>query len=145
MFGVLRDTAASRPEPPQPGLGDLPELVGSARAAGMTVDYTCRVPPDGPALMLGRTVYRVVQEALTNAGKHAPGSAVRVLLDGAPGAELSVTVTNPCTGTHRRPAIPGAGLGLIGLRERIALAGGRVEHGAEGGTFRLQAWLPWPT
>jgi signal transduction histidine kinase len=147
VFGVLRDTATSRPEPPQPGLGDLPELLDSARAAGMRVDYTCHVPADGPAVMLGRTVYRLVQEGLTNARKHAPAGAVRVLLDGAPGSELSVTLTNPCPGSGPEaaaPAIPGAGLGLIGLRERITLAGGRVEHGVEGGTFRLQAWLPWP-
>ncbi|WP_327000322.1 histidine kinase [Dactylosporangium sp. NBC_01737] len=144
VFGVLRNGAGSRPEPPQPGLGDLPELLGTARASGMTVGYTCRVPPDGPAVMLGRTVYRFVQEGLTNARKHAPGSAVQVLLDGAPGGELRVTITNPCAGTDGHAAIPGAGLGLIGLRERIALAGGRVEHGADGGTFRLQAWLPWP-
>ncbi|GAB3841441.1 sensor histidine kinase [Dactylosporangium cerinum] len=139
VFGALRQ---GRPEPPQPGLGDLPELLGTARAAGMTVDYTCRVPVDGPAVMLGRTVYRFVQEGLTNARKHAPGAEVRVLLDGAAGGDLRVTVTNRCTGG--RPAIPGAGLGLVGLRERIALAGGRIEHGVEDGVFRLRAWLPWP-
>jgi signal transduction histidine kinase len=144
VFGILRDGTGGRPEPPQPGLGDLPDLVGAARASGMTVGYTCRVPVDGPAVLLGRTAYRFVQEGLTNARKHAPDAAVQVLLDGAAGGELRITVTNPCAGTDRRPAIPGAGLGLIGLRERIALAGGRVEHGADGGTFRLQAWLPWP-
>ncbi len=144
VFGVLREGAAGRPEPPQPGLGDLPELIGDARASGMAVDYTCRVAVDGPAVLLGRTAYRFVQEGLTNARKHAPDAEVRVLLDGAPGGELTITVSNRCAGEGRAPAIPGAGLGLIGLRERIALAGGRVEHGAEGGTFRLRAWLPWP-
>ncbi|MEV0128533.1 histidine kinase [Dactylosporangium sp. NPDC050688] len=143
VVGALRQGTASRPEPPQPGLGDLPELLGTARAAGMTVGYTCHVPVDGPAVLLGRTVYRFVQEGLTNARKHAQGAPVQVLIDGGPGDGLRVTVTNPCTGAGR-PAVAGAGLGLVGLRERVALAGGRVEHGTDGGTFRLQAWLPWP-
>jgi signal transduction histidine kinase len=144
VFGVLREGKGSRPEPPQPGLGDLPELVDTVRASGLTVGYTCRVPVDGPAVMLGRTAYRFVQEGLTNARKHAPGTDVQVLLDGAAGGELRITITNRCTDTDHRLAIPGTGLGLVGLRERIALAGGRVEHGIDRGTFRLQAWLPWP-
>ncbi|MEV4137716.1 histidine kinase [Dactylosporangium sp. NPDC049742] len=139
VFGILRD----RPEPPQPGLGDLPDLVDTARASGMTVGFISTVPADGPAMMLGRTVYRFVQEGLTNARKHAPGSEVQVRLDGAAGAELRVTVTNALAQAHRSP-IPGSGLGLVGLRERVALAGGRVEHGTDRDTFRLQAWLPWP-
>jgi signal transduction histidine kinase len=152
VFGMLRLRApqpgagdpASRSEPPQPGLGDLPDLVGAARASGMTVDYTCSVPVDGPAVLLGRTAYRFVQEGLTNARKHAPGAGVRVLLDGAAGGELRITVTNPLT-PATGSGIPGSGLGLVGLRERVALAGGRVEHIAEAGSFRLRAWLPWPS
>jgi signal transduction histidine kinase len=144
VIGVLREGTASRPEPPQPGLSDLPELVDSARATGMTVGYTCRVPPAGPSVALGRTAYRFVQEGLTNARKHAPGTAVEVLLDGTAGEDLRITITNPCTGTSGRPAIPGAGMGLVGLGERVALAGGRVEYGVDRDTFRLQAWLPWP-
>jgi signal transduction histidine kinase len=95
-------------------------------------------------VVLGRTAYRIVQEGLTNARKHAPDSAVDVLLDGAAGEDLRITITNPCSGASARPTVPGAGMGLIGLGERVGLAGGRIEYGVDRGTFRLQAWLPWP-
>jgi len=144
VIGVLREGAGARPEPPQPGLSDLPGLVGDARAAGMTVGYTCRVPPDGPAAVLGRTAYRFVQESLTNARKHAPDSEVEVLVEGAAGEELRITVTNACGESPGRPAVPGAGKGLVGLGERVTLAGGRIAYGVDRGAFRLQAWLPWP-
>jgi signal transduction histidine kinase len=144
VIGVLRDRAPGRPEPPQPDLADLPDLVDSARATGMTVRYTCRLPSAGPSVVLGRAAYRFVQEGLTNARKHAPDSAVEVLLAGTAGESLRITVSNPCPGTPGRPAVPGAGMGLVGLGERVALAGGRIEYGVDRGTFRLQAWLPWP-
>ncbi|GAA4471420.1 sensor histidine kinase [Phytohabitans houttuyneae] len=144
VIGVLREGTPGRPEPPQPDLGDLPALVDDARAGGMAVAYTSGVPAAGPSVALGRTVYRLVQEGLTNARKHAPGSPVEVVLDGAAGDHLRVTVTNACPPTPARPAVPGAGMGLVGLAERVALAGGRIEYGAERDTFRLRAWLPWP-
>ncbi|MFK3983744.1 sensor histidine kinase [Micromonospora sp. NPDC050397] len=145
VVGVLRDNAAGRPEPPQPGLGDLPELIESARVTGMLVDFTCRVPPAGPSAVLGRTAYRIVQEGLTNARKHAPGAPVEVLLAGTAGEQLRIGITNPCTGAAGQPVIPGAGMGLVGLGERVELAGGRVEYGVDQDIFRLRAWLPWPT
>ncbi|MDG4826469.1 histidine kinase [Asanoa sp. WMMD1127] len=142
VIGVLREGAAGRPEPPQPGFADVPDLVDGARATGMAVTYTCRVPEPGPSVVLGRTAYRVVQEGLTNAGKHAPGAAVRVVLDGAPGGDLLVRITNPL---GVAPAtVPGAGMGLVGIAERVALVGGRVEHGPATDGFRLEARLPWP-
>jgi signal transduction histidine kinase len=96
---------------------------------------------------IGRSAYRVVQEGLTNARKHAPGSEVTVTVRGAPGTGLSVGVANaPPGGGVPAPAIPGARLGMIGLGERVALAGGRLEHGrTPDGGYRLSAWLPWPT
>lgn len=145
VIGVLREGAAGRPEPPQPGLADLPDLVEGARATGMTVGFTCAVPADGPSVVLGRTAYRIVQEGLTNARKHAPGAAVRVLLDGGPGADLRIQISNPGTGRAGRPAVPGAGLGLAGMSERAALAGGTVSYGRHDDEFRLEARLPWPT
>jgi signal transduction histidine kinase len=94
---------------------------------------------------IGRHAYRIVQEALTNARKHAPRAGVRVIVDGAPGAELTVEVRNPLTPATTTDRLPGAGAGLIGLRERVGLVGGRLEHGRTGGgEFRLQARLPWP-
>jgi signal transduction histidine kinase len=144
VIGVLREGAVGRPEPPQPGLADVPGLIDSARAMGVAVSYTCAVPGGGPSVVLGRTAYRIVQEGLTNARKHAPGAEVRVVLDGAPGAELRILLTNPCPAPAGRPAVPGAGMGLVGVSERVAMAGGTVEHGPHGADFRLEARLPWP-
>jgi len=159
ILGVLR--ADSAPEPaqdgrlpsgrPQPTLTDLAELVEQARGAGAPVDLQVHVLPgaDVPALA-GRTAYRVVQEALTNARKHAAGHAVEVVVDGAAGQGLSVLVVDrppavpvPRTGA-RAEDVPGAGLGLVGLAERVALAGGALEHGPRGAGFELHARLPWP-
>jgi signal transduction histidine kinase len=150
VIGVLRagtSVAPGGPERPQPGLTDVPELVESARAAGTEVKYACPVGTDtGPPAAIGRTVYRIVQEGLTNARKHAPGSAVEVRVDGAPGEGLRVQVSNPLPAAPAGTGLPGAGVGLVGLAERVTLAGGRLEHGHEPGGhgFRLDAWLPWP-
>ena len=86
-----------------------------------------------------------MQEALTNARKHAPGQPVTVTLGGAPGAGLDVSVVNPAGPASSGPAfpVPGSGTGLIGLTERLELAGGRLEWRNSGGEFRLSAWLPW--
>ena len=92
---------------------------------------------------LGRTAYRVVQEGLTNARKHAPGQPVRVLLAGKPGGRLVVELANPVGPAD--PVINGSGTGLIGLTERVRLAGGEIDHTISAdGEFVLRAWLPWP-
>ncbi|MGA5302624.1 sensor histidine kinase [Nucisporomicrobium flavum] len=143
VIGVLREGATGPPEPPQPGLADLPALIDDARSSGMTVRFDDPVPAPGPPVVAGRTAYRVVQEALTNARKHAPGQPVTVHLAGAPGTSLRITITNPLPGTGVS-AVPGSGLGLVGIEERVWLAGGRVEHGAGADGFSLRAWLPWP-
>ena len=90
---------------------------------------------------LGRTAYRVVQESLTNARKHAAGSSVDIEVSGDQADGLTVSVVN----TSGRPSGLGGGQGLAGLRERVALAGGRLTCGPtpEGG-WRVSAWLPWP-
>jgi signal transduction histidine kinase len=95
---------------------------------------------------VGRSAFRIVQEGLTNARKHARGAAVRVGLSGGPGQGLAVEVSNPlAVGGPAAAEIPGAGAGLAGLAERVALAGGRLEHGPTAdGAFRLAATLPWP-
>ena len=89
---------------------------------------------------------RVVQEALTNARKHATSAPVELRLDGAPGSGLTIDVRNPLPALATgEPRIPGTGAGLLGLSERATLSGGRLEHGFdEHGDFRLRAWLPWP-
>ncbi|RBQ14409.1 sensor histidine kinase [Spongiactinospora rosea] len=142
VIGVLRAPVG---ELPQPTLADLPALVAESRRAGMAVELR-REPPGPVSDAAGRTTYRIVQEALTNARKHAPGAAVEVAVTGGPGEGLTVEVRNtppdPAAGTSVPPS---AGQGLAGLAERVALAGGRLSRGPtpEGG-WLLTAWLPWP-
>jgi signal transduction histidine kinase len=148
VIGVLReDPDGADPERPQPTLADLPALIDESRAAGMRVTYTWVVAPEAAVPEgLGRNAYRIVQEGLTNARKHARGSAVDVAVDGAPGDALTIEVRNRLpVGAFVGAAIPGTGVGIIGLAERASLAGGRLEHGrTETGDYRLWAWLPWP-
>jgi signal transduction histidine kinase len=149
VIGVLRqDEADGGPERPQPALVNLPGLLDESREAGMHVSSEYRVEdlttvPES----VGRNAYRIVQEGLTNARKHAHGAAVAVTLDGAAGDGLTVEVRNRLPLADHEPAqIPGTGTGLIGLAERASLAGGRLEHGrTPDGDFRLRAWLPWPS
>ena len=147
-IGVLRDgTDGQGPQPPQPTLAALPGLLDESRAAGMCVHSEVRLPdlaavPDA----IGRHALRIVQEALTNARKHATSAPVELLLEGAPGHGLEIDVRNPLPAMATgEPEIPGTGAGLLGLIERATLTGGRLEHGFdEHGDFRLHAWLPWP-
>ena len=131
---------------PQPRMADLRRLAEEARAAGQPVDFHNGL--DGPAAdalrpQLQRTAYRVVQEGLTNARKHAPGTHVAVRLTGTPGSALTVEVANPAPDQESAPRVPGAGAGLVGLAERVELDGGTLEHGRMGGVFTLRARLPW--
>jgi signal transduction histidine kinase len=144
VITVLRDDDDVDGKRPLPGLADLDALIAETRDAGTAVDVTRRVtqPEDLPG-GLGRTAYRVVQEGLTNARKHAPGRPVRVLLAGKPGGRLVVELANPVGPAD--PVINGSGTGLIGLTERVRLAGGEIDHTISAdGEFVLRAWLPWP-
>lgn len=145
VIGVLRGggegEASGRP---QPTLTALETLVAESREAGMKValDHRVTTPAAVPAAV-GRTAYRIAQEGLTNARKHAPGAEVTVSVAGAPGEGLTLSVRNPPP-PGDVPNVPGSGQGLIGLTERATLAGGRIEHGAAAdGGFRVEAWLPW--
>jgi signal transduction histidine kinase len=151
VIGVLRDESEpDGPERPQPTLDDVRALIEESQQAGMHVAIQFGVDDsDGPVPQsVGRTAYRIVQEGLTNARKHAPGSAVTVRVDGRPGPGLNVEVLSrwPVGSDDRssRPQIPGGSRGLVGLAERTDLAGGRLDHGrTPEGDFRLCAWLPW--
>ena len=147
VIDVLRaEPAGSESQRPQPTLGDVAALVDESRDAGTAVEFEQRVDAEGLPAATGRTVYRIVQEGLTNARKHAPRAAVEATIDGAPGTGLTVElVSRPPLAQLGRAEIPGAGAGLIGLAERVGLAGGRLEHGrTDSGDYRLWAWLPWP-
>jgi signal transduction histidine kinase len=139
--------AGTGTEPPPPRLADLPRLVAEARAAGQPValagaDIVSVADP--PRAQVQRTAYRVVQEGLTNARKHAPGAAAEVRLSRVDGGWLEIRVSNPLP-AGRAATLPGAGAGagLAGLAERVALDGGTLDHGAADGWFRLGARLPW--
>ena len=146
VLGVLREDAGdAAPDRPQPDASDLPTLLDEARAGGMHLI----VHADGVDLGLvpptvGRTAYRIVQEALTNARKHAPDTLVQVRIDGRPGETLQISVRNRMP---LGPALdmPASGLGLVGLQERAELAGGTLLHRLEHDSFVLEGALPWPT
>jgi signal transduction histidine kinase len=137
-------------QPPSPTLAEVPTLVDEAREAGQVVTLamagTDLVPV--PAAVQ-RTVFRVVQEGLTNARKHAPGSAVDVLVQvrpggGAPGGSIEATVSNPLAPGVTAAEMPGARRGHVGLAERAAHLGGRLVHTVESGCFVLTATIPLP-
>ncbi|WP_421106232.1 sensor histidine kinase [Streptomyces sp. NEAU-S77] len=126
---------------PAPGLGRLPELVSAFASAGLRVTVTVdgEERPLSPGVDL--TAFRIVQEALTNVTKHAAVDAARVKLAYA-GDRLTLTVSDDGGTTPPAPA-PGGGFGLIGMRERVRSAGGRLQSGPrpEGG-FAVTAELP---
>lgn len=174
ILGVLRDDAGGGPpaeEPPQPTIADLPMLVEEADAAGQDVNLALGVTPESVPTTLGRHVYRVVQECLTNARKHAPGTPVEVQVTRVRPwlgrGDLVVEVSNPLTreagvgggaasgrrhdlfsalppGDRQEASVPSSGVGLLGLAERADLAGGRLEHGPENGRYVTRFTVPWP-
>ena len=140
VLGTLRPGGA--PEAPQPSLAQLEELFEEVRAAGQEVEVTDSVQRREllPA-QTGRHAYRIVQEALTNARKHAPGRPVAARLSGRPGEGLTIRVSNPVA--FEAMGGPGGRLGLVGLAERTRMAGGTIGHGLQDGHFVLEARLPW--
>ncbi|MFI5952474.1 sensor histidine kinase [Cryptosporangium sp. NPDC051539] len=162
MIGVLRTSAAAPLAPPDETLATL---AGRVRSAGLVLDFSSDEgepddragdrPGGGTGLprLADRALYRVVQEALTNAARHAPGAPVRVRLTHT-AAAVTVTVSNPLpappdqvpgggpgpeTGPGPRPE-PGSG--LLGLAERVRLTGGSLATGDSGGVFTLTATIP---
>jgi signal transduction histidine kinase len=138
VIGLLRAEEVSGVEPPQPTLAEIPALVEESRSAGLAVNYREDVGANVPDLV-GRTAYRTVQEGLTNARKHGGDERVDVTIGGGP--PLVVELVSHGSGNG---AIPGSGSGLVGLAERVQVAGGELKFGpdADGG-FVLRATLPW--
>ncbi len=148
VIGVLRDEPGqeSAPGAPQPTLSDIARLVEETRRAGAKIDLEMRVEhPEAAPSALGRDAYRIVQEALTNIRKHARGTAGGVRVTGSADQGLRVSVRNRLPiQSYADPALPGSGAGLIGLQERVTLAGGTLVHGPDGaGDFVVEAVLPW--
>jgi signal transduction histidine kinase len=132
LRGPTLDTA------PQPGIADLSSLVTAATASGAQVALTIHgdAVPLSPGAEL--TAYRLVQEALTNALNHAPGTPVRVDIDYGT-STLGLRVSNPIPGAAQSP---GGGYGLFGMRERVELYGGSLTYGPQAGEWLVRGTLP---
>lgn len=141
LLGVLRSADTAAETAPQPGLAQLPELAASVERAGVPVTLTVHASlPDGG--LAATATYRIVQEALSNVVRHAPGAptfvSVEVIAD-----DLVVCIDNEAATDVPAPDAKGGGHGLVGIGERAALLGGRAEFGerADGG-YRVLATLP---
>jgi signal transduction histidine kinase len=144
MIGLLRadDAADADPRTSPAGLDRLDTLLDAGRGTGLRIEVDDRRPDHGtvPAAV-DLAAYRIVQEALTNAAKHAPGSAVHLALEHRSG-ELLIELDNDLV-----PGAPpggGTGTGLLGLGERAAAVGGSVQAGPDGPSWRVRAALPVP-
>jgi signal transduction histidine kinase len=147
VLGVLRseETASEAARhAPQPTLARLDELVGNVRGAGLTVETELVGEPRPLSPGVELSAFRIVQEALSNAMRHAPGASVHVALR-YEAAGLTVRVTNTAP-DQPAPVPQGAGHGLLGMRERTAMLGGELLAGAtrEGG-FEVVAIMPTET
>lgn len=158
MLRVLRDDDSSAQEQAPaghdestgvPALGDIESLVRDAVSTGADIQLDMPEAPPETSDDVGRAAYRVVQESLTNAAKHAPGAPVRVHLV-VDGEQLAVTVSNEVVvvsneagDDEHAAAVPGSGYGLVGMRERVGLVGGSLHAGQkEDGGYRVRATLP---
>lgn len=139
VLGVLRGNGEDPETAPQPTYADLGRLIEEAHAGGMNITFQDDVEGSPPEAV-GRSIYRIVQEGITNARKHAPGAALQVSLQGSEEHGIDVQLRNRLGFDSNTP---GAGLGLVGLTERVDLAGGRLAHRTEKDVFILEAWLPW--
>jgi signal transduction histidine kinase len=138
LLHVIRDTADELGLEPAPGLAQVPELVDRFRLDGLRVDLEIDEPL--PVLPAGLDVsaYRIVQEALTNALRYAADGNVRLAVRSDPAA-VSIRAANAVQDARSE----GSGLGLLGMRERVAVLGGTLTHGlGADGRFELEATLP---
>lgn len=140
MIGLLRADGADEPRTAPAGLDRLDSLLATARAGGLRVELDDRRPAGAvAAAAVDLVAYRVVQESLANAAKHAPGSRVRCALH-VDGARLRIEVVNDLV--PGAPAGDGTRTGLLGLTERAGAVGGRVDAGPDADTWAVRAELP---
>ncbi|HET6752617.1 MAG TPA: histidine kinase [Jiangellaceae bacterium] len=141
MLGLLRERDEPTTAAPLPGLADRDKLIEQARADGLSVDVEVEGEPRPLAAGVDLAAFRILQEALTNARKHAPGARtqVRIRYDIS---GLEIEVRNGTPSPNSRPTSASGGQGLIGMRERVALYGGKFEAGSlAGGGFSVKALL----
>ncbi|MFC4563150.1 sensor histidine kinase [Nocardiopsis mangrovi] len=142
-IGMLREDPGAAAEPPgEP----VTALVARARDAGIAVDLTLRGARGPLPPLVDRAVHRVVQEALTNAARHAPGARVAVAVEQGPDCVAVTVATSAAEPAPAGPVAPGpaagGGSGLAGLRERVGLLGGELRAGPSGGGFAVAARIP---
>ena len=141
LLGLLHETGDT-PLQPLPSLGDLDTLVTALRAAGHQVSVEVTGDPAQLPTGIDLSAYRILQEAVTNALKHAPGSTVAVRVEHRPDA-VAVEVTNHAPDAGTGPRLEGGGRGLVGMRERVRMFGGQLTAApTEAGGFRVRATLP---
>jgi signal transduction histidine kinase len=141
LLGVLRDTGEDSGLAPQPGISELGALAGTVRAGGLPVNLVIDGDPAGLPAAVDVSVYRIVQEALTNVLKHA-GPAQADVRIGCANDAVTIEVTDNGTGVPARQA-PAGGHGLAGMRERVAVFGGELRAGPRPGSgFAVRARLP---
>jgi signal transduction histidine kinase len=137
---LLRGRDGSSDRAPRPGLGNLDTLVEQSRTAGLDVDLTVEGAPRDLSQSLDLSAFRIVQEALTNVRKHVVGARARVTVAYKPDA-LELTIRD--AGGNARSNGSGGGHGITGMRERVALFGGRLEAGHQQDGFEVHAFLPY--
>jgi len=141
LFGVLRDPDEESGRAPQPGIGELPALAGSLRAAGLEVRLSIDGDHEALPSAVNVSAYRIVQECLTNVLKHAGPARAEVTVD-CTDIAVTIEVTDDGPGNPAPSALSG-GQGLTGMRERVALFGGELRAGPRPGRgFTVSAWLP---
>jgi signal transduction histidine kinase len=143
LLGLLREEGSPGGLAPQPGVVDLPELVESVNASGLPVTLDVSGEPLGVDTAAGLTIFRIVQEGLTNVLKHGgPDATAAVRIDYSAN-QVDVSVVNTGRAPTGWPGRDGSGQGLIGMRERIELHGGRLHTRARpGGGFEIAATVP---
>jgi signal transduction histidine kinase len=143
LLGVLR-TGQAAEHAPQPQFADLPELVDAARDAGLAVELARHGPVSTLPAAVGSCAFRIVQESLSNAGRHAPGAAISVGVEVEPSiVRLKISNGPPALTRNSTTAVNGHGHGLAGMRERVTLLGGAFSAGSTAnGGFVVAAELP---
>lgn len=141
VLGLLREEAS--PRVPQSGLAELSSLVTATRLAGAEVDAEVRGEPSSVPPVVSREAYRILQECLTNALRHAGKVPVTVLVDAGPDL-LWLRVSNP-VGAAAEPSRDGGGRGLRGMAERVEVLGGTFTAGRAGELWEVEVAVPWGT
>jgi signal transduction histidine kinase len=143
ILGVLRSEDGDGETAPQPGLDRLDDLVAGARGTGLLVETVVTGEPPPLPSGVDLSAYRIIQEALSNAMRHAPGTRVRVEVGYGPDVLILRVVNDPPPGGARPGTVPGTGHGLVGMRERVAMLGGELTaEPTPAGGFAVTAALP---